>query len=113
MTLGTTEVENNQMGKPMVNPGKDSVAIYGALAFPKGGNGLGFPSGDRPWLVDSGNVAIGNKPGKNTLLTTKNSNYYQEYFVGSKFYDTRTKLDLFMFQGSRKGRKGDSISFKV
>ena len=48
MKLGTTEVENNQTGKPMVNPGKDSVAIYGALAFPKGGNGPGFPSGGRP-----------------------------------------------------------------
>ena len=48
MTLGTTEVENNQMGKPVVNPSKDSFAIYGASIFPKGGNGPGFPSGGRP-----------------------------------------------------------------
>jgi len=48
MTLGTTKVENNQTGRPMVNPGKDSVAIYGEPVFPKGGNGPGFPSGGRP-----------------------------------------------------------------
>jgi len=57
MTLGTTEVENNQMGRPMVNPGKDNIAMYGALTFPKGRNEPGFPSGGRPWLVDSGNVS--------------------------------------------------------
>ena len=49
MTFGTTEVEINQMGKPMVNPCKDNVPRYGALAFPKGGNGPGFPSGGKPW----------------------------------------------------------------
>ena len=38
MTLRTTKVENSQTDKPMVNPGKDSVAIYGALAFLKGRN---------------------------------------------------------------------------
>ena len=81
MTLGITKVENNQTGKPMVNPGKDSVAIYGAPTFPKEGNGLGFPSRERPWLVGSGNVAIRNKP-ENTRTIMKNSNYYQEYFVG-------------------------------
>jgi len=29
--------------------------------------------------------------------------------VGSKFYDTGTKLDLFMFQELRKGQKGDYL----
>jgi len=48
MTLETTEVENNQTRKIMVNPSKDSVAIYRALIFPKGGNGLGFPYKGRP-----------------------------------------------------------------
>jgi len=62
MTLGTTEVENNQMGKPMVNPGKDNVAIYGELEFPKGRNGPRFPSRGRPWPVDSGKVSIQNEP---------------------------------------------------
>jgi len=66
MTLGTTEVENNHMGKPMVNPGKDNVAIYGALTFLNEGNGLGFPSGGKPWTVDSGNVAIKNEPEKHS-----------------------------------------------
>ena len=28
ITLETTEFENNHTGKPMVNPGKDNVAIY-------------------------------------------------------------------------------------
>ena len=64
MTLRTTDVENNQTGKLMVNPGKDSVAIYGAPTFPKEGNRPGFPSGGRPWPVDSGNVAIVNEPEK-------------------------------------------------
>ena len=64
MTLGTTEVENNQMVKLMLNPGKDSVAIYRAPTFLKEGNELGFPSGGRPWLVNFGNVAIGKKPKK-------------------------------------------------
>jgi len=75
MMPGTTEVENIHTGKPMVNPGKDNVAIYGAPAFPKEGNELGLPSGGKPWPVDSGNVAIENEP-ENTLITTKNSNYY-------------------------------------
>lgn len=48
MMLRTTKVENNHTGKPMVNPINDNVAIYGAPAFPKGGNGPGFPSGGRP-----------------------------------------------------------------
>ena len=61
MILGNTEVENNHTGKPMVNPGKDNVAIYEAPTFPNGGSGLGFPSGGRPWPVDWGNVAIENK----------------------------------------------------
>ena len=61
MTLGTTEVENNHTGKPMVNPGKDKVSIYRAPEFPKEGNGLGFPSGGIPWPTDSGKVAIENE----------------------------------------------------
>ena len=43
----------------------------------------------------------------------KNSNCYQKYFVDSKFYDTGTKLDLFMFQESRKGRKYDSSHLQI
>ena len=81
MTLESTEVENNYTGKLMVNPGKDNVAIYGALKFPKEGNGLGFPSGERTCPVDSRNVAIRNEPEK-TQTVMKNSNRYQEYFVG-------------------------------
>jgi len=46
MTLETTEVENNQTGKPMVNPGKDSVAIYRAPTFPNEGNGPDFHLGE-------------------------------------------------------------------
>jgi len=38
------EVRNNHTSKPMVNIGRDSVAIYGAPIFPKEGKGLGFPS---------------------------------------------------------------------
>ena len=68
MTLRTTEVENNQMGRLMVNPGKDNVSMYGARTFPKEGNGPGFPSGERPWPVDSGNVAIKNEPEKKIEL---------------------------------------------
>lgn len=49
---------NNQTGKPMVKPGRDNVAIYGAPMFPKRGKGLGFPSKGIPWSVDSGFVAI-------------------------------------------------------
>lgn len=64
MTLETTEVENYHTGKPMVNPGKDNVAIYGAPTFPKCRNGPGFPFGGRPGPVDSGDVAIGNDPEK-------------------------------------------------
>ena len=33
MTLGTTEVENNQTSRSMVNPSKDNVAMYGAPHF--------------------------------------------------------------------------------
>lgn len=54
------------MGKPTVKPGKDNVAIYGAPAFPEGGNGPGFPPGGRPWPVDSGKVSIGNEPKKHS-----------------------------------------------
>jgi len=61
MPLDTTEVENNHMGNLIVNPGKDKVAIYGALTFLNEGNGPGFPYGGKPWLVDSGNVAIENE----------------------------------------------------
>ena len=66
MTLGTSEVENNQTGRPMVNPGKDNVAMYEAPAFPKEGNGPGFPSRGRPWPIDSRNVAIENEPKKHS-----------------------------------------------
>jgi len=48
MMLVTTEVENNQTDKLMVNPRKDNIAIYGAPTFPKEGKGPGFPSGGRP-----------------------------------------------------------------
>lgn len=61
MRLGTNEVENNHMGKPMVNRGKANVAIYGASTFANEGNRPGFPFGGKPWLVDSGNVAIENE----------------------------------------------------
>lgn len=72
MTLGTTEVENNHMGKLMVNPGKDNVAIYEAPTFPKEGNGPGFPSGGRPWPVDSGTLSIGNEPEKTLFSQVAN-----------------------------------------
>ena len=42
-TLEITEVENNQIGNPIVNPGRDNVAIQGAPIFPKIGKGLGIP----------------------------------------------------------------------
>jgi len=61
MTLGTTEVDNNQMGKSMVNPSNNNVALYGTLAFANGGNGLGFPSKGRPWPIDFRDVAIKNE----------------------------------------------------
>jgi len=61
MTLRTTEVEKNHMGKLMVNPGKDNVAIYRALTFPNEGNRPGFPSEGKPWPVDSMNVSIKNE----------------------------------------------------
>ncbi len=54
-------MEINQIGKLMANLGKDNVAMYGALIFPKARNEPGFPSRGRPWPVDSGNVAIGNE----------------------------------------------------
>jgi len=62
MMLRTTEVENNQTGRLMVNLGKDKVAMYEAPTFPKGGNRPGFPSRERPWLLDSEDIAIRNKP---------------------------------------------------
>jgi len=65
----TTELEKNQTSKQMVNLGKDNVAIYRALSFPKEGNGPGLPSGGRPWPVDLGNVAIGNEPKKHSYLS--------------------------------------------
>ena len=46
----------------MVNPGRDNVAIYGALTFPNDGKGPGFPSEGIPWLMEFGNVAIGINP---------------------------------------------------
>jgi len=64
MTLETTEFENNHTRKPMVNPSKDNVSIYEAPTFPNEGNRLGFPYGGKPWLVNSGNVSIENKPEK-------------------------------------------------
>jgi len=63
MKLWNNKVENNHTGKSMVNPGKDNVSIYGAPTFPNEGNGPGFPSGGKPWLVDSANVAIKNDRG--------------------------------------------------
>lgn len=84
MTLRTIEVENNQMGKLMVNPGKDNVAIYGAPAFPNGGNEPGVPSGRRPWLVGSSKFSIQNEP-------EKHLHYNQEYFLGSTFLWHRNK----------------------
>jgi len=68
MMLRTTEVEKNQMGKPMVSPGKDNVSIYIAPMFPKEGNRPGFPFGGIPWLVDSGNVVIKNKHKKHSYF---------------------------------------------
>ena len=62
MTLGTIKVENNHTGKPMVNPGKGNVAVYGAQAFPNEGNGPGLPSKGKRWPVDSENFSIKNEP---------------------------------------------------
>ena len=53
MAFWTTEVENSHTGGPIVIPGRDNVAIYGAPIFSKEENGLGFPSRVIPWLVDS------------------------------------------------------------
>ena len=58
----TTRVENNKTDGPMVNPGRDNVAIYGAPTSLNEGKGPGFPSDGIPWLVNSGNVSIGINP---------------------------------------------------
>ena len=47
------EVEKSHMGKPIVNPGSDNVAIWGAPTSPQEEKGLGFPPRGNPWLVDS------------------------------------------------------------
>ena len=49
----TTEVEKSQTGKPIVNPGSDNVAMWGAPISPQEEKGLGFPPRGIPWLVDS------------------------------------------------------------
>ena len=41
-----TEVENSQTGRPIVIPGRDNVAIYGAPISPQEEKGLGFPPGE-------------------------------------------------------------------
>ena len=51
--LWMTEVEKSHMGKPIVNPGSDNVAISGAPTSPQEEKGLGFPPRGTPWLVDS------------------------------------------------------------
>ena len=47
------EVEKSHMGKPIVNPGSDNVAIWGAPKYPQEEKGLGLPPRGIPWLVDS------------------------------------------------------------
>ena len=49
----TTEVEKSHTGKPIVSPGSDNVAIWGAPTSPQEEKGLGFPPRGIPWLVDS------------------------------------------------------------
>jgi len=49
----TTEVKKSHTGKPIVNPGSDNVAIWGAPTSPQEEKGLGFPPRGTPWLVDS------------------------------------------------------------
>ena len=48
-----TEVEKSHTGKPIVSPGSDNVAIWGAPKSPQEEKGLGFPPRGIPWLVDS------------------------------------------------------------
>ena len=49
----TIEVEKSHTSKPIVNPGSDNVAIWGAPTSPQEEKGLGFPPRGTPWLVDS------------------------------------------------------------
>ena len=75
--------ENNHTGKPMVNPGKDKVVIYGTPTFPKEGNGLGFPSGGTPWSVDSGKDAIEQE--RILLKLTQTKSNWVNVIVANKF----------------------------
>ena len=46
MEFRTTEVEKSHIGKPIVNPGSDNVAIWGAPTSLQEEKGLGFPKGE-------------------------------------------------------------------
>ena len=53
VAIWTTLVEKSHTGRPIVNPGSDNVAIWGAPTSPQEEKGLGLPPRGSPWLVDS------------------------------------------------------------
>ena len=56
--LGITELENNHIGNPIVNPGKLNVAIRGGTTFPNEGIKKGSPWEGVSWLVVTEGIAI-------------------------------------------------------
>ena len=60
-SLGKVEINgvgNNQIGNPMVSPGRLGVAMYGGAMFPKKGKVKGSPGQGVPPLVLPGVDAI-------------------------------------------------------